>query len=164
MALTIEDGTIVEDADSFATVTECRQYASSRGLSLPTEDAEVEQLLVLAWDYLFSIEDRFQGYRWDEDQEGVFPRGDIYLFEKNIENTIPKILKKGQCQLAVDANSNTLQATGTGREVKKTKVGSLEKEYATNGSVSPQIVPAAALTILDPLFKAGGGINLFATR
>tara|TARA_R100001530_G_scaffold131664_1_gene103489 strand:+ start:594 stop:1088 length:495 start_codon:yes stop_codon:yes gene_type:complete len=160
MPLIIEDGTIVEDANSFATVAECRAFVADRGLTLPTEDAEVEVLLVKANDYLNSLEERFNGYRYDEDQEMTFPRDDISLHGKDISNTIPKIVKRAQCQLAVDAQTAALLAAGTGKEVIEKKVGPLSTKFAPNGATAPQYRPTAALAILEPLFKPHGGINL----
>lgn len=169
MALIIEDGTIVENANSFATVAECRAFADARGLELPTADTDVEHLLVKAADFLFSLEGDFQGTREHVDQELPFPRDNVWLFSKDISGTIPKILKQAQCRLAFDASENELLPTGSGRAVKKEKVGPLETEYQDDMVSNAQVQLTAALTILEPLFKsssnaAGGGINLFVDR
>jgi hypothetical protein len=164
MALIIEDGTNVADADSFATVAEARTYAASRGLTLPVADADVEILLRKALDYLMSLEDRFQGYRVNDIQELCFPRDEIYLFRDSISGEIPKILKNGQIQLAIDANTNDLLAPGTGKEVIEKKVGPLTTKYSPNGATSPQFRPTAALAILQPLFRASNGFNLLAYK
>jgi hypothetical protein len=167
MALIIEDGSNVENADSFATVAECRAFATSRGLSLPTDDADVEILLRKATDYLNSIESKFQGYRYyyADGQALCFPRGDIYEFDKSIDGEIPKSLKDGQCQLAVDADSNDLLAPGSGREVIEKKIGPLTTKWNPTGNSAPQYSPTAALAILDPLLKpASSGMNLLSYR
>ena len=164
MALIIEDGTNVLDADSFATVEEARAYATSRGLFLPAAELDVEILLRKAIDYLNSIEDRFQGYRTNESQELCFPRDDISLHRDIISGEIPKVLKNGQIRLAVDANTNDLQAPGTGKEVIEKKVGPLTTKYNPNGATSPQFRPTAALSILQPLFKVTDSPNLIAYR
>jgi hypothetical protein len=168
MALIIEDGTNVANADSFATVAECRTYADNRGLTLPAADADVEVLLRKGTDYLNSIESKFQGYRYyyADGQALCFPRGDIYEFDRYIGMEIPQRLKDAQCQLAFDANSNTLLSAGDGREVIEKKVGPLTTKWNPNGSTSPQYDPVAALALLEPLFKAGSGssINLLSYR
>jgi hypothetical protein len=164
MALIIEDGSNVIDADSFATVAEARNYAASRGLVLPAADADIEVLLRKALDYLMSIEDRFQGYRSNDIQELCFPRDEIYLHRDVISGEIPKILKNAQIQLAVDANTNDLQAAGTGKEVIEKKVGPLTTKYKPNGTTTPQYRATAALAILKPLFKASNGFNLLAYK
>ena len=169
MSLIIEDGSNVPNADSFVTVAECRTFAESRGLSLPTEDADIEILLRKAADYLNSIESKFQGYRYyyADGQALCFPRGDIYEFDKYIGMEIPQRLKDAQCQLAADSNSSDLLAPGTGREVIEKKVGPLTTKWNPTGNSSPQYDPTAALSILDPLFKpgaSGSSINLLSYR
>lgn len=169
MALIIEDGSIVEDANSFATVAECRAFCDARGLVLPTDEADVETLLIKAADFLFSLEADFQGVREHVDQELPFPRAEILLHGADISGEIPKVLKHAQCRLAFDASQNDLLATGSGRVVKKEGVGPLSVEYADDGASNPQAQLTAALTILAPLFKAsstanGGGINVCVVR
>ena len=96
MSLTIEDGSGVADANSFVTVAEATAYAAARGLSLPATDAEKEQLLVKAADYLLSVEDRFKGERVAADQALSWPRSNVYLYgslEPLPNNQIPKALK-----------------------------------------------------------------------
>lgn len=168
MALIIEDGTNIAGANSFATVVECRAYAAARGLTLPTPDEDVEVLLVTAADYLNSIEQRFQGYRYfySTGQPLCFPREDIYEFNRYIGGAIPDALKDAQCQLAFDAGSNDLQAAGNGREVIEKKVGPLTTKWNPSGNTTPQYTPTAALALLEPLFRAssGPGINLISYK
>ena len=168
MALIIEDGTIVENANSFASVADCRAFADARGLDLPTADEDVETLLIKATDFIFSLEGDFQGNREHVDQELPFPRDGILLFGADVSGTIPKVLKQAQCRLAFDASQADLLATGGGRVVRREGVGPLQVEYETNGphgDSNPQVQLTAALTILDPLFNSsstanGGGINI----
>ena len=169
MALIIEDGSIVAGANSFATVAECRAYCDLRGLALPTDDSDVEPLLITASDFLFSLEGDYQGNRSDSSQVLVFPRSVVYLFGADVSDTIPQILKDGQCRLAFDATQQTLLATGDGRVIKKEGVGPLQVEYGDDGASNPQANLTAALTILDPLFNnpsngGGGGANFTVCR
>ena len=169
MAITIEDGTNVTGADSFATVVECQAYADARGLTLPATTAAIENLLVRATDYLFTLEGDFQGSRTNTTQVLPFPRDYIVLHGADISGTIPDILKQAQCRIAYDAIANDLQATGAGRVVKKEGVGPMVVEYADDGVSSPQVDLDAALTILKPLLTSastatGGGININTSR
>lgn len=166
MALIIEDGTIVPNANSFVTVAEARTFCSLRNLELPTADSDVEPLLIAAVDYLFSIENKFQGYRSDTAQELLFPRDNIVVFGSDLTGEIPANLKKAQCRLAFDVSQNDLIQTGVDREVIKTKLGPLEKQYAPSGSTNYQFKPNAALSILEPLFSPSynGGINVAIVR
>ena len=171
MSLIIEDGTIIENANTFATVAECQAFATARGLVLPASSDDVEVLLIIAADFLFSLEGDFQGSREHIDQELPFPRDPVTVFGKDLSGTIPKILKQAQCRLAFDAyeNGNELIVNGDGLVVKKEEVGPLSTEFSDGGSSNPQIRLNAALTILDPLFNTpsntlGGSINITASR
>lgn len=155
MALTIEDGTGLAAADSFATVAEARTFATNRGLTLPEDDADVEVLLRKAADFLIGIEDRFQGQRSTSTQRLPFPRYDVLTpggYALN-SNAIPDCLKDGQIQLAVDGNTTALRPNGTGREVVREKVGALEKQYNPTGGNSVDPVFNAAMDLLKPIFK-----------
>jgi len=168
MALIIEDGTNVANANSVATVAELRAYAALRGLTVPTAEADCEVILINGMDYLNSIEDKYQGYRtyYDVGQSLCFPRDGICEFGREIYGEIPQRLKDAQCQLAVDANTNDLLAPGDGREVVEKKVGPLTTKWNANGSTAPQYSPTAANAIIAPLLKAGAtsGFNLLAYK
>ena len=155
MALIIEDGTIIDNANSFANVEECRAFADSRGLTLPADDKAVEVLLVKACDFLFSLETDFQGTRVDAEQQLPFPRNSILLYGADISGIVPKVIKQAQCRLAFDASQGELLATGSGRVISKEQVGPLQNEYADDGEDNPQLQLTAALTILQPLFADG---------
>ena len=163
MSLTIEDGSGVANANSFVTVAEATAYAAARGLSLPSTDAEKEQLLVKAADYLLSIEFQYQGVRVDADQSLPWPRADVYLYgsiEPLPVNQIPKALKNAQCQLAVDLVNNDLQPTDQGKEVQTETVGPLSTTYFRSGTSVAQ--PAKALALLEPLFCSSAlGLRTF---
>lgn len=168
MALTIEDGSVVTGADSFATVAEARAYASARGVTLSATDGDVEILLRKAADFLNSLEEQFKGERVDPLQSLVFPREGVYLFASTTEfpdDEIPELLKTAQCQLAVDAVATTLQPNGSGREVLEERVeGAVTVRYAErgSGSITPEL--NKAMGILAPLFKSGGGFALTTIR
>ena len=169
MALIIEDGSNVANANSFATTSELQAYATLRSLTIPASTADLEPLLVKAADYLFSLEEDFKGSRTNTTQVMPFPRDYITLFGADISGTIPEILKQAQCRIAYDAIENDLQATGSGRVVKKEGVGPLVVEYGDDGVSDPQVNLDAALTILRPLLDtastaSGGGINFNVSR
>lgn len=161
MALTIEDGSLVAGANSYATVAECRAYAALRGLTLPVADGEVEILLIKAADYLESFEGRYKGSRVNATQALAWPREYVIIYGSDDfpVDEIPEQLKNAQCQLAFDAIANDLQATGTGREVVKEKVDVIEVEYAPGGGHVVQAVFAKAMAFLQPLFNSGFAVK-----
>lgn len=167
MALTIEDGSGVTDANSYATVVQARAYVNARGLALPVDDSDVEKLLVLACDYLQSLESKYKGSKTDATFSLSWPRQNVFLFNSITafdKNTIPAILIQAQCQLAVDQNSTDLLPTGSGREVTSEKVDVIEVHYAETKSTSvlPDLNKANA--ILQPLLNESAGFALSSIR
>lgn len=168
MALIIEDGTGVANADSYASIAEARAYASARGITLSAVDADVEILLRRGADFIDSLEPQFKGDRVESDQALAWPRENVIVFadtEPLPSTEIPALLLKAQCQLAVDAVSVDLQPTGTGRETIREKVeGAVEVEYAERGSGTLSPEPNKALAILGPLLQNEGGFSLTTIR
>ncbi len=157
MALTIETGAGVPNADSYVTVQAARDYASSRGLPFPTPDADAEVLLRRACDYLDTLEEQYKGARTTGTQPLAWPRLAVIVFGEEVaDDSIPDQLKRAQCQLACDAKTTSLMPNGTGREVLRTKVDVIETEYAKSGSgtVTPELNQAMA--ILAPLLESNG--------
>lgn len=155
MALTLEDGTGVADAVSFASVTELDTFAAARGLTLPDTQGEKEQLLVKACDYLFSLEDRMKGTRTTTTQRLPFPRTDVVVYGALLaSDAIPSRLKEAQMVLAVVAVETELRPDSTGQETKRSKVGSIEEEFFESGDANSQPEFNKALDLMKPLLKS----------
>lgn len=162
MALIIEDGSIVADADTFASVADLDAFTSKRGIALAAADeAAKEILLIKAMDFLETLEPRFQGSRINAEQTLSWPRQDVSIngFEW-AEDSIPGQLIKAQLQLAVYAETVDLLPAGDGREVIKEKVGPLETTYADTGSANPQPALTAFWEFISPLLVGGGAFTL----
>lgn len=167
--LVIEDGTGVVGANSYATAAEVRAYATARGLTVPAVgapgDLTIETALVKACDLLERYD--YKGNKTTASNELQWPRSDVFVFDATTalaDDEIPGLLKKVQCQLAVEAAAGTdLQPTGTGREVVKEKVDVIEVTYAEmkSGSITPQFNKAEEM--LEPLLD-NGGIALVSVR
>ena len=158
MALTVEDGTGVADANSYITVQEARDYASLRGLTLPTTDAEIEVLIIKAFDYLESFE--YKGEPANPPQDAEFPRDNLYIQGVLFANdAIPGKLKKAQAQLTYEASQTELQPTGDGREVVKEKVDVVEVQYAEKGTSVSRPTFTSVDALLADLIRTGSGIG-----
>lgn len=160
MALIIETGAIVPNANSYATVQQLRDFAVARGITIPADDTECEQLLVKACDYIGAQEHRFKGCRVSAVQPLSWPRNGVYLFGTKFANdAIPVQVVAGQCQLACSAQTTDLlpSTDPNAARVKRDKVGPLETEYfsaSENGGNYSQPVIAAADAIMAELYKA----------
>lgn len=157
MALIIENGSGVADANSYVTAAEAVAWVEARGKAFIGDETAVEQLLLTAMDLVESFRAQFSGNKTDPEQSLQWPRTGATLDGVSLaDDFIPKELKYAQIQLAYDAQTVDLQPTGTGQETLKEKVDVLEVEYAERGtgSVEPQLNKANAF--LEPLFGSRG--------
>ncbi len=155
-----EDGTGIENADTYATAAEVSAYAAKRGLAFTAVEAEQERALVLACDYLQTL--NWKGTPTNPTQALAWPRKGITGIA---DDQIPAALKNAQSQLAVESAAGTdLQPTGTGREVVREKVDVLEVQYADNGNLSVTPEFNKALDMLAPFLENGNGFSLLTAR
>lgn len=160
MALVIEDGSIVANANSFVTVAEIRAYALARGITVSATDSEVEPHAIKAMDYIEvkEAEGRLAGSRVSAEQTLPYPRTGVYIYGVLVPDTvIPNAAKRAQLQLSLDSSQGVnLMPTITSAAVKREKVGPLETEYevsATSGyNGQPDL--QAANSWLDLLYGA----------
>lgn len=164
MALIIEDGTCVDNANSYITVAEARAFASLRSLILPSSDSEVEVLIVKAFDYLESLD--YKGNHANPPQSAEFPRRDLYLQGVLFsESQIPYKLKQAQSQLTYEAVNIDLQPTGNGKEVIKEKVDVVEVQYSEKGINVARPTFTTVNSFLKDLLKSGlSSGHLISTR
>lgn len=155
MALVIEDGTGVAGANSYVTVEEVRSYSDDRGIDLPTEDTDLEKLIVQAMDYLETYRSQYQGEKTDPAQLIQFPREGVVIEGYDLPNNeIPDLLKQAQCQASGDAYDTDL-IPNEGADVKKEKVDVIEVEYA-DSSMSQGPTFTKVESLLQPLLTSTG--------
>ena len=102
MALIIEDGTLVTDADSWVTVAELGTHASAIGATAPT-GTDAEEALRQAARHIGSLEPRLKGARVERDQSLAFPRKNVTIdgWEWS-KDEIPRNVRLAQMALALD--------------------------------------------------------------
>lgn len=168
MALIVEDGTGKPDANSFVTLTEARQYATSRGVTLPVDDAAAEALIINAADFLFTYEVQLKGVRTTDEQALIYPRKGVEINGAELaQDAIPPTLKKAQLQLVIEGSSGSLTVSRRGADfIKRKKTGPLEKEWSEavylqyGNTVSFPLVD----TYMQPLLQQGAGALLRTRR
>ena len=157
MALTIEDGSIVANADSFTTDAELQAYATARGVTLPTTEAERDALQIKAVDYLFSVESKMKGNRISQDQELPYPRCGVDLNGFIVpSDSIPDSLKNAQMELAIYANDNEILVNEQVSNLASFDVKGVYSESYGSGGSSTTVIPRKASAYLDSLLKSGG--------
>lgn len=154
--LIIEDGSIVANANSIANDEEMKSYASLRGLTVPATQPERESLLILAMDYLKSIESRMKGTRTDVDQTLPEPRQNVWLYGQTIDqNTIPAEYKNAQIEAAIAAKDMVLLTNRSNKNVSSEKVDVLQISYFDGGSWDVARLDRVDAA-LAPLLTSGG--------
>lgn len=124
MALTVEDGTGLPDAEAYISVTDADAYFTARGntaWAALTAEAK-EQALRRACDYMGAV----YGLRWKSERTTTaqaldWPRVDY--------NGVPAAVARANAELAVRASAGDLLAD-QGAQVKSEQVGPIAVTYA----------------------------------
>ncbi|MAF43763.1 MAG: hypothetical protein CMI54_06315 [Parcubacteria group bacterium] len=163
MALIIEDGTIVADANSFIDLAYARAFAEARGVTLSADDVILEVSVIKAMDYIIEFEPNLKGDRLGTVQELMYPRENVLYFGEYLDDGVmPKELLNAQAQAVMDIAAGTDPTpNGTTGHVIKNKVGPIEQEFSDKGSPSVKPILRKVEVMLAPLLKntAGGGIT-----
>ena len=124
MALVLEDGTGLTNAESYVDESYVNAYFLKRGNTEWDSITNKESRIVLAMDF---IENNYTyiGTKLVSTQSLSFPR----LI--NGETVYPIAIKNALCELALKANSGDL-LQDTGKTTIREKVGTLEVEYDSN--------------------------------
>jgi hypothetical protein len=156
MALVIENGSIVANADSYVTTAEFLEYTIPRGITFAGTAGSSEQTLLQAMDYLETV--NFYGRKSTKEQSLQWPRSGVYIDDWLVENDeIPQILKSAQIQIALAIDAGNNPSATVGREVKREKVGEIEVEYMDSAEETVQIT--AVNNLLKKLSPSSGSKN-----
>ena len=131
--ITVEDGSIVEDANSYINVDDVREFAANRGVALPESDDDVAILILKAMDYLEGFRDQFQGTRTEGREQALqWPRADVQIDGFDVDDDeIPVELRNCVAQLCMEQYANGLNLTPTvGAFVTEEKVGPITVKYS----------------------------------
>lgn len=166
MALIVEDGSIVPDADSYITLVDAKALADKFGWELPTDDAEAESALRNGASYIDLQEPSLCGARVSAEQSLAYPRKGVTINGFPVaEDSIPKQVIKAQVAAAVEYGKGTdVRASSDGRiTTHEEVVGAVVVEYADNGVTGATTTITSAMDALRPLI-CGGGNNGFQFR
>ena len=141
MALIVEDGTGVENAESLASVAFADIYHANRGNTVWADIADVlvkEQLLRKATDYAVAkYGSSLVGLPTLADQALPFPR-----IINGVDVGVPLPIQQAIVELALSAKTSPLMPNIV-RGKKRVKVGPIEVEYDGNSSVATTFVSAS---------------------
>jgi hypothetical protein len=159
--LTIEDGSVVANANSWVTDEEYKAFAKLKGYSIPATQPDREANLANAYDFInFTYEQRLQGYRvTPQVQTGCMPRNYIYAYDLLVDSlSIPQDFKNAQMLAALSINDGVdTNAVKDSANLAEFGVGSgayYEKYQA--GSSTPTLAQMPAVSrVLKPYTKSG---------
>lgn len=154
----VEDGSVKPDSNSYIDVAYARQYASSRGITLPEDDDELAAMLIQGVDFLESKECKFLGERTNPNQALSWPRKNSKVNCQSFpEDQIPKVLKDAQAALAIVVNSGLDLFTnyGPGDFITEETVGPITTKYSDPVQVGMRQHFGAAEAILNRLYNGG---------
>lgn len=154
----VEDGTIVADADSLASVDFADAYHEARGNAAwaALDDFAREAALVRATDFIEgAYRLRWAGSRTSPSTQSLsWPRTGVYVAEEGYyvaENHIPHAVRRAVAELAGKAAAGTELSPDLGKEVVREKVDVIEVEYAAGSRQQPHFV--AVERLLEPYLK-----------
>lgn len=160
MTLTVETGSGVSGADTYADVAYADTYLESMGYTIwaPLLTAEKEAALRMAARYLDSK--NYVGSRYVYAQGLAWPRtGAVFdgVFDIPV-NSIPENIKRAQCEAAIRAAQGTLTADTNGGYIIEETIGKITKrysDYTKSAAKAMQVVE----DLLKPVLNAGGNYH-----
>lgn len=152
MALTVETGEGLVNADSLVSRADARTFASAHGLTLPAVDADVDIALRNAHAYLLSIEHLFKGQRTVGTQALPFPRKYmVYSGETIAKDSVPTCVKNAVVQLTADSLDVELLPVSEGNAIVEEQVGPIKTKYGSGSSNSPLPSFPRVMALLSPV-------------
>lgn len=171
MALVVEDGTGLPNADSYQALVDARASALNLGLALPADDTEAEVALRNGARYADRWEPQFSGSRLKDDQALAYPRSNAYrCYGRNTidisNDAIPQEIIDAQLFAAVEYGKGTnLMPVDDGLSVKLNEVsGAVKQEYFDNGKTGAEITITQAVDAMSSLLCVGGGLTVRTLR
>lgn len=128
MALKVEDGTGVAEAESYVSAYDFQTWAVNRGFSIPAESVDLETLLRKGCDFI--ERKKFLGTTEFADQGLSFPRLLTDSDGVAVSTGIPAKLKTAQMLLALESMNGPLTAAARANKYLATKIDQIYLKYA----------------------------------
>lgn len=165
MALVVEDGTGLADAESYISEAEADIFHEKRGNTAWDKVLDKEAALRKATDYMQGkYAGKWSGYRTTLTQALDWPRTNVRLKDSSsyhlyyASDVVPIAVKRACALLALRAASGTLLADQGQKKVSVT-VGPISTTYDTSSPVTTKYLEVD--NMLEPYFTvSGGGITL----
>ena len=146
MALIVEDGSGLNNAESYASVAFADAYFAARIGNWGSSTSHKEMLLRLAADHIDAVYgQRFKGTKGTLSQALQWPRIGVWVdgYELPVDE-VPIEIQRACCEFALAANTQSLLPT-LNQGVKREKIDVIEIEYDEFSSRLPKFTKAASL-------------------
>jgi len=169
MTIIIEDGSIVENANSLVTRAEAIAHALTYGITL-ADEAATDVHLIKAMQYFYSIESQLKGYRVDRDQTLSYPRSGVIINGFAWESDeIPTEAKTAQLELIIDLSQSVdiyNRSLNKGAVIAEAVEGAVSRQYAdvSSKSLTSNVIKTRATEALKPLLKIVGLMSVELVR
>tara|TARA_A100000171_G_C2140369_1_gene154931 strand:- start:3043 stop:3552 length:510 start_codon:yes stop_codon:yes gene_type:complete len=168
MALVVEDGSIVANADSYISLADARTRATVLGVSISSTDGTAELQLQQATIY----NDRkwrakFQGFKVLQTQSLQWPRTGVEIDGYLVDSDeIPQEVIDAQIYTAAHLETGTaLYPDNDGKNVKMEEVtGAVKVEYFNMGKTGTEVAFSDTEQAIRPTLGKGGGSYSPAVR
>jgi hypothetical protein len=152
MALIVENGTGLTDADSYISLAAFKAYADDRGYDYSAfADQLIEQKLRLGTQYVDTIQ-RYKAQRLLATQALEFPREELYDWSGLLVTGVPMRVKHATAELAFRALSGELYADlDRGGQVQSESVAGISVTYKDGAPVGRWFT--FAMNLLEPYKK-----------
>lgn len=136
MALIVEDGSLVSNANSYVSASDFIDWADARGFTYNSYP-QIEQNILRAMDFIESLD--FIGEKHEETQSLQWPRDYVFIDGYSVESDeIPKEVKIAvyeAVKLEIDGDS---KMTPTERETLSEQIGDISVTYASSAGMKRQ--------------------------
>lgn len=176
MALTVEDGTGLSDADSYRSASEFAAWCEKQNLDIAAySDEAIDAALRAAFDYI-NTKWRYKGVRLVSSQAGEFPRSGCIDWSGYEVSGVPTRVKDAQSYLAYKGLTediladqerggggivsesvgpiSTTYAPGTSQDKDFTRASGLLSQYVRKGD-EPAIPYATSMAVENGQFRVG---------
>lgn len=150
MALIIEDGSQVDNSDSYGSLSDLKNFSSKRGTDLASSytDTQLEAAMIRSMDWIESKRDKFQGTKVSSTQSLQWPRSGVYIDDSLVAtNSIPQELIDAQFFLTMESVTTDLQptklSTDKGQVTQESVEGAVSVSYDTKYNASSHIFEKA---------------------
>lgn len=158
MALIVETGAVIPNANSYSTLIDAQAFLTELGLTDPAID---EPAMIRAYYYVNSFEDKYQGQRISADQTGSFPRSGMCINGFPLDSdAIPSQLIQAQAYAAYSeakAPSSTT-AQSNGGIVHEEVVGGVVRKFSNNDAKTGSFKSGEIDSLLSQLYSFSAGV------